>query len=122
MSVVGSISIKDNASSVLKNVRKEQTELRKDAADTRKELQRTWDKTYTAKADTSSAAKKADSLTGKVKELGKKVASPVIRVKDAASSTVSKVTGGIKKSWQHDSYSNYSSEGCCHFNCNKGNK
>lgn len=97
MSVVGSISIKDNASSVLKNVRKEQTELRKDAADTRKELQRTWDKTYTAKADTSSAAKKADLLTGKVKELGKKVASPVIRVKDAASSTVSKVTGGIKK-------------------------
>lgn len=96
MGVVGSISIKDNASSVLKNVKKEQTALRKDTADTRKELQRTWNKTYTARADTSSAVKKADRLTGKVKELGKKVASPVIRVKDAASSVIGKVTEKLK--------------------------
>lgn len=48
MSVVGSISIRDNASSVLKSIRQEQTALRKDAAETRKELQRAWDKTYTA--------------------------------------------------------------------------
>ena len=51
MSVVGSISIRDNASSVLKSIRQEQTALRKDAAETRKELQRAWDKTYTAKKD-----------------------------------------------------------------------
>ena len=96
MGVVGSISIRDNASSVLKSVRAEQTALRKDAANTRKELQRTWDKTYTAKLDTSSAVKKTDGLTGKVKQLGKKVASPVIRAKDAASTKIAKVSSGVK--------------------------
>lgn len=96
MGVVGSISIRDNASSVLKSVRSEQTALRKDAANTRKELKRTWDKTYTAKLDTSSAVKKVDGLTGKVKQLGKRVASPVIRVKDAASSKIAKVSSGVK--------------------------
>ena len=96
MGVVGSISIRDNASSVLKSVRAEQTALRKDAANTRKELKRTWDKTYTAKLDTSSAVKKADGLTGKVKQLGKRVASPVIRVKDAASTKIAKVSSGVK--------------------------
>ena len=93
---MGSISIRDNASSVLKSVRAEQTALRKDAANTRKELQRTWDKTYTAKLDTSSAVKKTDGLTGKVKQLGKKVASPVIRAKDAASTKIAKVSSGVK--------------------------
>ena len=53
MSVVGSISIRDNASSVLKSIRQEQTALRKDAAETRKELQRAWDKTYTCLLYTS---------------------------------------------------------------------
>ena len=96
MSVVGSISIRDNASSVLKSIRKEQTALRKDAAETRKELQRAWDKTYTAKLDTSSAVKKTDGLIGKVKQLGKRVASPVIKVKDAATSKVKKIKSAIK--------------------------
>lgn len=96
MGVVGSISIRDNASSVLKSVRSEQTALRKDAANTRKELKRTWDKTYTAKLDTSSAVKKVDGLTGKVKQLGKRVASPVIWVKDAATSKVKKIKSAIK--------------------------
>ena len=96
MGVVGSISIRDNASSVLKNVRKEQSALRREAADTRKELQRTWDRKYTARLDTSSAVKKADSLTGKVKRLGKRIASPVIRVKDDASRKISKITGSLK--------------------------
>ena len=79
MSVVGSISIRDNASSVLKSIRQEQTALRKDAAETRKELQRAWDKTYTAKINTESATRKTDGLTGKVKQLGKTVISPVIK-------------------------------------------
>lgn len=96
MGVVGSISIRDNASSVLKNVRKEQTALRKEAADTRKELQRTWDKNYTAKLDTSSAVKKVDGLTGKVKQLGKRIASPVVKVKDAVTSKVKKIQSAIK--------------------------
>ena len=96
MSVVGSISIRDNASSVLKSIRQEQTALRKDAAETRKELQRAWDKTYTAKINTESATRKTDGLTGKVKQLGKTVISPVIKAKDAASATITKVSNGIK--------------------------
>lgn len=96
MGVVGSISIRDNASSVLKNIRQEQTALRKDAAETRKELQRAWDKTYTAKVDTTSAVQKTDGLTGKVKQLGKQVISPVIKAKNSASATITKVSNGIK--------------------------
>lgn len=96
MSVVGRISIRDNASSVLKSIRQEQTALRKDAAETRKELQRAWDKTYTAKINTESATRKTDGLTGKVKQLGKTVISPVIKAKDAASATITKVSNGIK--------------------------
>ena len=96
MGVVGSISIRDNASSVLKNVRQEQTALRKDAAETRKELQRAWDKTYTAKVDTASATQKTEGVLGKVKQLGSKVVSPVIKAKDAASVTINKVSNGIK--------------------------
>ena len=96
MSVVGSISIRDNASSVLKSIRQEQTALRKDAAETRKELQRAWDKTYTAKINTESATRKTDGLTGKVKQLGKTVISTVIKAKDAASATITKVSNGIK--------------------------
>ena len=96
MSVVGSISIRDNASSVLKSIRQEQTALRKDAAETRKELQRAWNKTYTAKINTESATRKTDGLTGKVKQLGKTVISPVIKAKDAASATITKVSNGIK--------------------------
>lgn len=96
MGVVGSISIRDNASSVLKNIRQEQTALRKEAAETRKELQRAWDKTYTAKVDTTSAVQKTDGLTGKVKQLGKQVISPVIKAKNSASATITKVSNGIK--------------------------
>ena len=115
MSVVGSISIRDNASSVLKSVRAEQTALRKDAANTRKELQRTWDKTYTAKLDTSSAVKKTDGLTGKVKQLGKKVASPVIRAKDAASTKIAKVSSGVKAVGKKVVTPVIKVKGCSHF-------
>lgn len=101
MSVVGSISIRDNASSVLKGIRQEQTALRKDAAETRKELQRAWNKTYTAKVDTASATKKTDGLAGKVKQLGRTVISPAIKIKDSATSKVksikSAITGVAKK-------------------------
>ena len=103
MSVVGSISIRDNASSVLKSIRQEQTALRKDAAETRKELQRAWDKTYTAKINTESATRKTDGLTGKVKQLGKTVISPVIKAKDAASATIQKAAMELRrleKRWQ----------------------
>lgn len=96
MSVVGSISITDRASGVLKNIRNEQAAFRKDVTATGKELERTWGKTYKAKLDTGAAAGKAASLLGKIRQLGRTAASPVIRVKDSATSTVSKVTGRLK--------------------------
>lgn len=81
MSVVGSISIRDNASSVLKSIRQEQTALRKDAAETRKELQRAWDKTYTAKINTEfykNAKKKPDKYVAMLQEW--KTTKAVVRV------------------------------------------
>ena len=61
-------------------------------------------KAYTAKINTESATRKTDGLTGKVKQLGKTVISPVIKAKDAASATITKVSNGIKtvgkKWWQ----------------------
>lgn len=95
MGVIGSISIRDNASSVLKSVRKEQTALRKEAAETRKDLQRAWDKTYTAKIETASATKKTQGLISKVKQLGKQVISPVIKAKDAATAKVKSIKNAI---------------------------
>lgn len=91
--VVGSISIKDNVSSVLKSIRKEQSTFRKEAEETRKELKRTWDKTYTAKVNISKAMNKVSALTGKMKQMGKRVTAPVIKVKDAATAKVK----GIQK-------------------------
>lgn len=71
MSVIGSISIKDNASSVLKSVRQEQTAFREDVKKTKKELTSTWDKQYEAKINTASAVKKVDELKQKVNPLKK---------------------------------------------------
>lgn len=122
--VKGAISIKDNATAVLKSIRQEQTSFRKDVEKTKKELTRTWDKQYKAKIDTTSAVKKVDELkkkgnplkkgitaiinakdaaTGKItkiksaiKGVAKKVTTPIIKLKDAASSQISKVTGKLK--------------------------
>lgn len=124
MSVIGSISIKDNASSVLKNVRQEQTAFREDVKKTKKELTSTWDKQYEAKINTASAVKKVDELKQKVnplkkgitaivnakdaatakvtkiksaiKGVAKKVTTPIIKLKDSASASITKVTGKLK--------------------------
>ncbi len=96
MSVVGSISIKDNATATLKNIRSEQAAFRSDVKKTKSELKATWDKTYTAKVDTTSSVKKTEGLLSKMKQLGKEAAAPVIRVKDEATAKVTKVNNAIK--------------------------
>lgn len=97
MGVVGSISIKDKASSVLKNVQTKQAALRKDAAEIRKELKRTWDKKYTAVVKLKDAAStKISQVTGKLKTIGGKIFSPVVSLKDAATKGLSAIGNKIK--------------------------
>lgn len=124
MSVIGSISIRDNASAVLKGIRSEQAAFRKDAEKTKSVLKETWDKKHQAKLDASAAAAamkhlksrmeplrkkvvtavalkdmaadKVKNVTNRLKVLGKTVAEPVIRIKDVAGKTISAVGGKLK--------------------------
>ncbi|MCM1543525.1 MAG: hypothetical protein NC121_20045, partial [Blautia sp.] len=96
MGVVGSISIRDNVTATLKDIRSEQAAFRSDVVKTRKELKAAWDKTYTAKVDTAASVQKTDGLIGKVRQLGKTAISPVIRVKDEATAKITKVSNSVK--------------------------
>ena len=96
MSVVGSISIKDNATATLKSIRSEQAAFRKDVVKTKDELKAAWDKTYTAKVDTSSSVQKTKGLLNNMKQLGKEAVATVIRAKDEATSKITKVGNAIK--------------------------
>lgn len=124
MSVIGSISIKDNASAVLRGIRSEQSAFRKDVEKTKSVLKETWDKKYQAKLDATAAASamknlksrmkplrkkmvtavavkdmaadKVKNVTNRLKVLGKTVAEPVIRVKDAAGKALSAIGGKLK--------------------------
>ena len=98
MSVVGSISIKDNATAVLKRIKKEQAAFRADVVKTKNELKATWNQVYTAKIrakDTATAQIK--KVSSALKTIGKKVFAPVIRVKDAASKVIGSVSSKMKK-------------------------
>lgn len=96
MSVVGSISIRDNATATLRKIRGEQAAFRSDIVKTKSELKATWDKTYTAKVNTTSSVQKTEGLLGKVKRLGKEAAAPVIRIKDQATAKITRVGNAIK--------------------------
>ncbi len=96
MSVVGSISIKDNATAVLRSIRNEQTSFRKDVEKTKNELKATWDKQYKAKIDATTAAKKANELKTKLEPLRKKVVTAVA-VKDLATDKVKSVAKKVKE-------------------------
>lgn len=121
--VKGVIGIKDNATVVLKSIRKEQSEFRKDVEATRKELQRTWDKKFKVKIDTSAATgqmkkisraiqpfrkkivtavavkdiatAKVKAIGNKVKAIGKMVSKPIVSIKDATAAGLSKIKGGL---------------------------
>lgn len=125
MSVIsGVISIKDNASAVLRSVKNEQSAFRKDVESTKKALTSTWDKKHTAKLDSTAAAKGMDNLKrkleplrkkivtavalkdmakdkitavgNKVKALGKMVAKPLVKIKDATAAGLKKIGGALK--------------------------
>ena len=51
MSVIGSISIKDNVTATLRIIKKEQTSFREDVKKTREEMEKTWKEKYQAKLD-----------------------------------------------------------------------
>lgn len=93
--VKGAITIKDNASAVLKAVRQEQTSFRKDVEKTKKELTRTWDKQYKARLETSAAMKRAKELKSKFDPFRKKVVTAVA-VKDIATNKVKNVADKVK--------------------------
>lgn len=122
--VTGSISIKDNASATLKNIRSEQSKLREDAKKTSGALKSAWNTPRKLKADVSDAKKKLKSVTDAAKKLkpvtmvikakdtaskvvkgttralvtlGRKVASPVIKVVDKASGAIKGITGKLGK-------------------------
>lgn len=96
MSVIGSISIKDNASAVLRSFRNEQTAFRKDVEKTKKELKATWDKKYQAKLDSTAAEGATHQLKSKLEPLRKKVVTAVA-IKDMATDKVKKVTKKVKE-------------------------
>lgn len=97
MSVVGSISIKDNATAVLKRIKKEQAAFRDDVAKTKSELKATWNQVYTAKIRAKDAATAQITKVGNVlKTIEKKVVMPVIRMKDAATARIAKVKKELK--------------------------
>ncbi len=96
MGVVGSISITDRASGVLKTIRKEQSAFKREVSETGKQLNRTWGKTYQAKVETKTAAGKISTLIGKAKQAGKTAVTPIVRVKDKATSTISKINNKVK--------------------------
>lgn len=95
MGVVGSISIKDNATAVLKSIRNEQTAFRKDVEKTKSELKATWEKRYNAKLEAAAATKKAKELRSKLDPLRKKLV-VAMAVKDLVTDKVKSVTKKIK--------------------------
>ena len=126
--VKGTIGIKDNATAVLRGIRKEQSAFKKEVESTRKELSRTWDKKWKARVESTTAAKKMrqlhkamqplrkkiatvvaikDMATAKLKEIknkvkavGKMVASPIVKLKNHLSAGISKAKGMLKSAFK----------------------
>lgn len=124
MALSGVISLKDNATAVLRQVRAEQSAFRKEVEKTKKELRETYNKQYEARINAAPATKVMQSLykklepmhkklvkvvalkdmateklqatTNKVKAFGKMVAAPIIKVKDQVSAGISKISGALK--------------------------
>lgn len=96
MSVVGSISIKDNVSAVLRSIRKEQSVFRQDVESTKKKLKDAWGKKYDAKFETTPAMKKMKDLRDRIEPFRKKLVKAVV-IKDLASEKIRKVAGDIKR-------------------------
>lgn len=96
MGVVGSISIKDNVTAVLRGIRAEQSSFKQSVADTKKELKSTWEKQYKARLDAAPATKKITELRGKLAPLSKKLAI-AIAVKDLAMEGIKRIGSKVKE-------------------------
>ena len=114
--VKGAISIKDNMSAVLRNIKQEQSAFRRDVQRTRRELESTWDQRRTARLDATAANRTAQQLrqrleplrqkivtamaikdmaSDKVKAVGKMIATPVVKLKDGVTAGLSKIKGQL---------------------------
>ena len=93
--VKGAISIKDNMTAVLRNIKQEQSAFRQDVDKTKKELQATWDKKRTAKLDATAASKGMDSLKKKMAPLRKKLVIAAA-IKDMATAKVKALGNKVK--------------------------
>lgn len=91
--VTGSISIRDNASATLKNIRSEQSKLRSDTRQTASVLKSVWDKPRKMKADVSDAKKKLKSVTDSAKKA--KPVTMTLKAKDAATKVIKGVGSAL---------------------------
>lgn len=122
--VKGAIGIKDNATAVLRSIKKEQELFRKDVVKTKRELANTWGKKHTARVETAAATKKIKALkstlaplrkkittavamkdlatskikavSGKLKAVGSKIAKPIVKLKDSATAGIAKISAKLK--------------------------
>lgn len=122
--VKGTIALKDNATAVLQGIRKEQSAFRRDVEKTKSVLKATWDKKYQVRIEATAAHKtlqklkknltplqkkiatvvavkdlassKIKSVATKVKNVGKAVATPLIKIKDATAAGISKIHSKLK--------------------------
>lgn len=122
--VKGTIALKDNATAVLRGIRKEQSAFRREVEKTKSTLKATWDKKYQARIEATAAnwalkqlhrnltplrkkvatvvaikdlaTSKVKSVATKVKNLGKAVASPIVKLKDATAAGISKISSKLK--------------------------
>ena len=92
--VTGSISIKDNASATLRNIRSEQSKLRADAKATSSALKSTWNTPRKLKADVTDAKKKLKGVTDMMKK--NKVVAIALKAKDTATKVIKGVGTGLK--------------------------
>lgn len=104
MSIIGSIRITDRVSGVLRNIRREQTQFRRDITETRRALERTWGRMRQfGRTVISPVIRVRDLATGainrvrnRVRAAGRLVMTPLIRLRDAVSRPLGKITNGLK--------------------------
>lgn len=91
--VTGSISIRDNASATLKNIRSEQSKLRSDTKQTASVLKSVWDKPRKIKADVSDAKRKMKSVADAAKKT--KPVTMTLKAKDTATKVIKGVGSAL---------------------------
>lgn len=93
--VKGAISLTDNATAVLRGIRKEQSAFRKDVETTKSALKSTWGQKYQARLDATAASKTLSQLKSKMDPLRKKVVTAVA-VKEMATAKLKTVGEKMK--------------------------